>query len=191
MSKQNDIDTITITGVEDNLSVKSINSKINEVKVQEDFADKILKNFAVSVKKFPKIIFNFNTKTLHKAEGDRVDVSVKVKIPANTCYHDFYAAYNMLCNAISDRNIADTFNYYSKNPSVDVVEGYDPFSVYSNAYMVCNELRSEGTMIDPCSIKIVIPGAVFWNGYEWVISYVLLTEILDFVLSSADLVRVG
>ena len=156
----------------------------------EVFADNVLKNIAVSVKSYPDIIFNVNPKTLHKTEGDRVEVSIKVKMPPRTTYHDFYSAYHILTSIVGSRLIGQKFGLNTKHPTSEV-DGHDPFSIYENAYFVCSELKREGSMIDPLSIKIVIPGAIFWNGHEWVVSYTALVDILEYIFTSEDLIRVG
>ena len=46
-------------------------------------------------------------------------------------------------------------------------------------------------MIDPLSIRVVVSGAIFWNGYEWVVSYTALYDILEYIFTSEDLIRVG
>lgn len=176
-----------------NYDVKTVHSAVSleDDKKHNDFADAVLKNIAVSVKRYPNIIFNVNPKTLHKTSGDRVEVSIKVKMPPRTPYHDFYSAYAILTSAVANRQLGQIFGFNTKNPACENVEGVDEFSLYENAYFSCSQLRNEGSMIDPLSIKVVVPGAVFWNAYEWVVSYTLLYEILDYIFTSEDLVRVG
>ena len=118
-------------------------------------------------------------------------MSIKAKMPPRPPYHDFYSAYTILTSAVANRQLGQVFGFNTKNPACENVDGVDEFWIYENAYFSCSQLKNEGSMLDPLSIKVVVPVAVFWNAYEWVVSYTLLYEILDYIFTSEDLVRVG